>query len=277
MARATMSDEQSRARVGIRGATVPLTDAEALGRAVNASLVSERKPFIVVVSGDEVGARRRLGDGLELGRDPDCDFVLPDFNASWRHARFELRGMDVWIIDLGSTNGTLVNGTRIDRARLNPGDKVFIGGTVLRLDLLDALDCEFHEGLERLLNIDDLTGLWAKRRFDAEGGAIVRSAIVKAEPVVVMMMDLDGIKAINDANGHAFGAYVIAESGALIGRTIGTRGIATRWGGDEFSAVLPGHDAAAGAQVGEEILAAIKAHTYEREGLTLHPGISIGV
>jgi two-component system, cell cycle response regulator len=257
--------------------TAPMTDAEALGRAVAASLIADRKPFLVVLSGDEVGARRRLGDGAEIGRDPECAFVLRDASSSWRHARFELRGADVWVVDLGSTNGTMLNGSRIERARVLPGDKVIVGNTVLRLDLLDAIDCEFQGELERLLDIDDLTGLWAKRRFDAEADALVRAAVVSGEPVAVMMMDLDGIKAINDANGHAFGAYVIAESGALIGRVIGGRGFATRWGGDEFSAVLPGLDLAAGERVGEEILAAIGAHAYVREGRRLHPGISIGV
>jgi two-component system cell cycle response regulator len=257
--------------------TAPMTDAEALGRAVAASLIADRKPFLVVVSGDEVGFRQRIGDGTEIGRDPACALVIRDASSSWRHVRLELRGADVWVVDLGSTNGTMLNGTRIDRARMLPGDKLFVGSTVLRLDMLDAIDCEFQEGLERLLDIDELTGLWAKRRFDAEGDALVRAAIVSGDPIAVMMMDLDGIKGINDANGHAFGAHVIAESGALIGRVIGERGIATRWGGDEFSAVLPGHDLAAAQQVGEEILAAVRAHVYEHEGRRLHPGISIGV
>jgi diguanylate cyclase (GGDEF)-like protein len=256
---------------------VPFTTTAALGRAVGASILAERKPFLVVIAGDDVGARHRVGEGTTIGRDPDSDIVVGDVQASWHHARLERREGAVWVVDLGSTNGTLVNGERIERAQLGPGDKLFVGGAVLRLDLLDALDRQFNDGLERLLNIDELTGLLAKRKFDAEGEALVRAAVAGGRPIAVLMMDLDGIKKINDAHGHAFGAYTIAESGNLIGKIIGARGIATRWGGDEFSAVLPDTDAEHAQVIAEEILAAIRAHGYEREGVRLQPGISIGV
>ncbi len=257
--------------------TVPVKDATAVGRALGASMLAERKPFLVAMVGSDVGARHRVGEGTTIGRDPESDIVLFDAQASWHHARLELRQGEVFAVDLGSTNGTLLNGVRIDRSRVGPGDKLILGGAVLRLDLLDALDRQFNDGLERLLNIDELTGLPAKRKFDAEGEALVRAAVATGGAIAVAMMDLDGIKKINDAHGHAFGAYTIAESGRLIGEVIGGRGIATRWGGDEFSAVLPGLDAPEAAAICEEILAAIRGHVYETGGVRLEPGISIGV
>ena len=51
----------------------------------------------------------------------------------------------------------------------------------------------------------------------------------------------------------------------------------SRFGGDEFCALLPAHDMTQGYAVGEEIHAAVNAHTYQREGVPLRPGISIGV
>ena len=56
------------------------------------------------------------------------------------------------------------------------------------------------------------------------------------------MMDMDGVKRINDTHGHLFGAHVIGETGRLIARVLGSQGRACRFGGDEFSAFLPGHD-----------------------------------
>jgi diguanylate cyclase (GGDEF)-like protein len=90
------------------------------------------------------------------------------------------------------------------------------------------------------------------------------------------MMDLDGIKKINDSHGHLFGAYVIGESGHIIGRVLEGRGFASRFGGDEYVAALPGFDLPGARGVGEEILRAIGAHEFEREGVPLRPGISIG-
>jgi diguanylate cyclase (GGDEF)-like protein len=257
--------------------TLPVTDADAIAKQVRARL-SERKPFVVVLQGGEVGQRYRVEGSCNVGRDPDCEIVLRDTRASWRHAKFEVREGEIYIVDMGSTNGTLLNEERVTEAqKMRTGDKVFIGSAVMRLDWQDALEQEFHGELERLLSIDELTGLFQKRRFDAEGRGLVETTLGRGAPVSVLMMDLDGIKKINDTHGHTFGAYCIAEAGAMIGRVIGDRGIATRWGGDEYSAILPGIGGGDGVAVAEEILAAIRDHVFQREEVRLHPGVSIGI
>ena len=70
-------------------------------------------------------AGRNSGSALSLG---DDDF------ASARHARIDPRTDGIWVEDLGSTNGTFVNGERITAERLSPGDVVRIGQTELRLE-----------------------------------------------------------------------------------------------------------------------------------------------
>ncbi|SOC58336.1 FHA domain-containing protein FhaB/FipA [Ornithinimicrobium cerasi] len=72
--------------------------------------------------------------GLLVGRNPECSLVLTDDYASGRHLRI-YPGSDAWYADdLGSTNGTLVNGERIGTgARLDPGAQIRIGQTVLEL------------------------------------------------------------------------------------------------------------------------------------------------
>jgi pSer/pThr/pTyr-binding forkhead associated (FHA) protein len=70
-----------------------------------------------------------------LGRDGDSDLALADDDfASGRHARIDPRTDGVWVEDLGSTNGTFVNGDRITAERLNPGDVLRVGQTELRLE-----------------------------------------------------------------------------------------------------------------------------------------------
>jgi pSer/pThr/pTyr-binding forkhead associated (FHA) protein len=73
---------------------------------------------------------------LTIGRSDDNTLALPgDEFASGHHARIESQRDGVWILDLGSTNGTFVNGARLDgRRKLREGDVVQIGDTELRFE-----------------------------------------------------------------------------------------------------------------------------------------------
>ena len=98
-----------------------------------------------------------------------------------------------------------------------------------------------------------------------------------SRPLSLLMMDMDGLKKINDTHGHLFGAYAIGETGKLIARVIGGTGQACRFGGDEFSAFLPAHDIEAATAVAEQIRLAIETAGLEKDGIALKPTISIGV
>jgi hypothetical protein len=64
-----------------------------------------------------------------LGRSKEADIRVPDENVSRRHAELRLEDDGYWIVDLGSTNGTVVNGKRVDRACLQEADRITLGST----------------------------------------------------------------------------------------------------------------------------------------------------
>jgi hypothetical protein len=85
-------------------------------------------PVLVVRKGPEVGERFFIDrPRLTVGRDPDCDIFLNDVTVSRSHAVLEMNGVEVSIEDVGSLNGTYVNGVRVDKALLSDGDIVQVG------------------------------------------------------------------------------------------------------------------------------------------------------
>jgi hypothetical protein len=64
-----------------------------------------------------------------LGRSRECDIQVEDANVSRRHAELRQEGSSYWIVDLDSTNGVEVNGKRVKRAKLEPGDTFTVGST----------------------------------------------------------------------------------------------------------------------------------------------------
>ncbi len=74
--------------------------------------------------------------GAVIGRSRECDIVVDDANVSRRHAELRPRG-SAWVLtDLGSTNGTRLDGRRIERSEvLEPGDEIGVGGSVITFDL----------------------------------------------------------------------------------------------------------------------------------------------
>jgi diguanylate cyclase (GGDEF)-like protein len=256
--------------------TLKLDESQAAGGALGRAVRAKFRPALIVMSGQRVGLRISVQGNLTIGRDATAGLTLPDKGVSSQHALLEDRGGSWTLVDLGSTNGTAVNGTRIVEIDLSHGDKLAFGTTLVRFEVQDAADQAFSEMIAEMVHIDDLTGLYLRRRFDAEVQALVAAHEASGGPIGLLAMDLDGIKAINDANGHLFGAYTIAECGKLIGELVRGKGFATRFGGDEFVAALPGCDIDAAVAFAEAIRARIASHPFEFEGKTLRPGISIG-
>jgi hypothetical protein len=64
-----------------------------------------------------------------IGRSRDCELRIADLNASRRHAEVRREADAYWIVDLGSMNGTLLNGRRVEKERLEEGDKITLGST----------------------------------------------------------------------------------------------------------------------------------------------------
>jgi hypothetical protein len=81
------------------------------------------------------GKRVSVGeDPVTIGRMPECEVVLNDQNVSRRHAEVRRQGGEFVVVDLGSTNGTKVNGSGVKERRLDDGDEITVGASTLRFE-----------------------------------------------------------------------------------------------------------------------------------------------
>jgi diguanylate cyclase (GGDEF)-like protein len=105
----------------------------------------------------------------------------------------------------------------------------------------------------------------------------IHAAQAASARLAVFMMDLDGLKKINDSHGHLMGAFIISETGKKIGEILNPVGQACRYGGDEFVAYQRGASKDEALALGGAICEAIRGHTFEKDGVSLQVSISIVV
>jgi diguanylate cyclase (GGDEF)-like protein len=252
---------------------------------------AERRPALVFLRGELLAVPIPLERSeVTLGRALDADVRINDSQASRLHARIRTENDEATgetryrLMDLDSTNGTLLNGKPIDEAFLEDGDKFVIGDHLIRFEMLDEIDREFQQQIHRLLVHDELTGLLTSKSFFSELRREAARAEADAKPFCVLMMDLDHFKEVNDTYGHLAGSETLEEVGAVIRNSLRAGDVGARFGGEEFAAFLLDADYAQGMVAADRVRAAIETHEFpatrrgsEEEPRTHHLTISIGV
>ena len=132
-----------------------------------------------------------------------------------------------------------------------------------------------EEVARRLARVDSLTGLANRRAFDEALTVEIARAERDGEPMSVALVDLDGLKRVNDRFGHLAGDRVLAEVARALERSVRTGDRCFRWGGDEFAVVLPHTDRAAGAYVMGRAAERVARDCRDEDGVALD--VSYGV
>jgi len=127
-------------------------------------------------------------------------------------------------------------------------------------------NAEIHRAVEIRARTDDLTGLLNHGTFREW----LRDSVVRNEPFSLVMIDLDAFKLVNDALGHQAGDQLLAEIGRAIVAAGRDSDHVFRYGGDEFTILLPGADAESAVTVAERVRNAI--HAVSAEGTRWHRG-----
>ncbi|MFW6050568.1 MAG: GGDEF domain-containing protein [Myxococcota bacterium] len=255
--------------------------SEVRRRRVSRRLHARDRATLLLVEGPEHGRMVAvpMDRAFVLGRGPGVDLSLADPTVSRLHARFDVRGDGHHVVDLGSANGTYVNGEVVRHLRpLRPGDRLEIGSRILlRYDRHSQAEQEALLRLYRFAVRDALTGLYDRAYLRDRLEAELSYARRHGGDLAVLMIDLDHFKRVNDAHGHPAGDALLRVVAATMKRLVRPEDVLARFGGEEFAVVARGLDVSNGRILAERLRRAVAALRPRWQGKPLAVSISAGV
>jgi diguanylate cyclase (GGDEF)-like protein len=155
--------------------------------------------------------------------------------------------------------------------KLTPQDRKIVGKA-----LAEAAKTEAE--LRYIADHDSLTGLLDRRRFRSELDQYVSFAARYGGQGAVMIIDIDGLKAVNDTMGHHAGDNLLRQIAGILRERVRNTDIVARLSGDEFAVLMPQTDTAGALQLGEDLRAQVAeeaAPTADAETATISVGITM--
>jgi diguanylate cyclase (GGDEF)-like protein len=156
-------------------------------------------------------------------------------------------------------------------AKLAPEDRKVIDEALAKAEKTEAQ-------LRYIADHDSLTGLLDRRRFRSELDQYVSFSARYGGQGAVMIIDIDSLKAINDARGHHAGDVLLRRVAGIMRERVRATDIVARLSGDEFAVLMPQTDTAGALQLGEDLRAQVAetaASSAETEGATISVGITM--
>lgn len=233
---------------------------------------------LVVIHGAELGRKFELDRAtMEIGRAPGCAICIDEEAVSRTHAQICGSGDGFSVLDLKSTNGTLVNDELVEERALRNGDLIRVGETVLKFLSADSAENRYHDDMYRLTTLDALTELFNKRYFNEALAREWHRAVRLEQPLSLLVFDVDFFKKINDSYTHLGGDAVLKQIASRARSAVRREEVLARYGGEEFVLLMPGADPAEARRAGERLCRLVRIQPFKLDDREITVTISVGI
>lgn len=244
-------------------------------------LPARERPLLVVIAGPELGRMYAIPRGQELliGRDEQAEIRIEDISVSRRHALLHEHDGEVTLSDLGSRNGTFIEGQRIDgERRLRDGEQIQVGGaSTLKFTWVDELDLQYQRHMADAALCDPLTGIHNRRYFEERAAAEVAAVQRHGGALSLLLIDIDWFKRINDEHGHLAGDAVLRMVAKGLEQQLRREDTLARYGGEEFVVIARATAGDGAEQFAERLRRSVEDASLSHDGEELRVTVSIGV
>ncbi len=235
-----------------------------------------------------VGPTRYIGkqwpltsSDIIIGRDPRSHIYIDDRSVSKSHAKVLISGTDVSILDLESTNKTIINNRimpSLVTVKLKNNDQVKTGNVIFKFLERGNIEAITTKDTYDRGQLDGLTKIFNKASLLEHGKEAFKRSTLMQFPLTVIVFDLDHFRQVNNTYGHLAGDFVLKELADLIkAKVIRGDDFFARFGGEEFVIILHGSTVIQGAEIAERLRQTVMKHNFIYEGRTLPITISAGV
>ncbi len=218
---------------------------------------------------------------IVIGRSIESQVYIDDRSLSRTHAKFVVVGNEVSIVDLGSTNKTMVNNVilvPLSACILKNNDQLKTGNVVFKFLERGSIESLTTAVMYEKTQKDALTGAYSKGALLEKGPEAVKRAEVLNEELSVVTFDIDHFKKINDTHGHPAGDYILKELCRIVSsKLIRAHDYFARFGGEEFVLILQGTPQKIAGDVAERIRLTIETSEFVFDNKKIPVTISVGV
>ncbi len=238
-----------------------------------------RYPSLSFMGGPSMGRIYLLKEGEHrVGRNKEASIVVSDDAISRQHFSLTVTPNQVLLKDLGSTNGTFVNGVRVTSYVLKDKDTVQISSkTIITFSYVSDLEAQRQNQVYQMANFDPITQARTRQYFLDQFKQEFAHARRRGTGLCLIFLDIDFFKKINDTYGHPAGDYTLKRISDITHQVIRTEDLFARYGGEEFVILMRDTREIDAIRLAERLRKLVAATQIDFDGHHLKVTLSAGV